>query len=1468
MKMRMSGLIVIAVSILLVHLSGTAMAASPVSPLISTREYISPDQLRPGMTGYGKTVFSGNKLETFKVTVLGVMHHESFDSDMILIRITSGPVVTRHWGIIAGMSGSPIYINGKLAGALAYAWSFSKEPIAGVTPIRQMAENYLPGSIKGLPTPLAKADFAAGATFHAKGAPLRIGNRRINLAQISLGNAGARSADPHTMLLTPVATPVMVSGLGSRAMKELAKLLEPHGLVPMATAGSAPKNLPAKIAPGSAIGVQLVGGDINMTAIGTATYVRNGRVLAMGHPFLGSGPVDLPMTNAYVHGILSSQEVSFKLASGGNIIGRWTEDRPNCVGGMQGEKATVFPGNYTIIDKARGLQKNYAVVFSRLRRLMPMLSAITTNEAVASIIPEDEGTLQADFEVTSEGLPAVHRKNIYSQPLAVGGGIFSLLFGSGGGASSPASEIAAILHTLENNPYKMAFPKQVTLRAEWTKERRVATIEDLRARARRVKPGDKIEVEVFIQPYGKPREMRLVEVEVPRNAPPGRLQVGIAGGMSAQMIKSRLQAVDPQPTNLAQQLELLAKEEKNDDLLVEVSVETSGMEFRGKQLYNLPEVVMETLASSNSSEQRVIRDHFRKLSDVPYVLSGGDVLNFTVETDEKDKAGRGPSVSMGAFGMGLSGGLLRSLLEGGGEGDGGEGDMLHKMQADAPEEKPDKSDESAAEDMPPDMPSFDELQDLESQEPETVTAEGAAEKPKGKSLLRPAGIWEDVTDKDFAKGKTFGTAVNSAGQIDLAPTAKTIYNAPEGMLWAQAADSKGNLYVSSWLDGTVKKINDNGSAKLLLNLKNTEAKDVTVLSLICDAADNVYAAAAPSGTIYRIAPDGKIAKFSSVTAPYVWAMAFDGEKNLLAATGPEGKLFQISPEGTAQVVFTAPDRHVIAMTASSGGAYFATYPRGKVYRLSGGKVSPVYETIPTVTALSLCTDTAGNLFIGTSPSGQIIRINPQGKAKLLYKSQERHIFSMWPAPDGSIYAATGPRGRIYRVFPTGEAEMVWDGKMGNLVALTASSDRLFSSLSITRQLIRLDLKGDTEGTFESSVFDASGPSNWGQIRWQSSLPQSSSVTLQTRAGNTAFPDSTWSDWSAPYSNATGENITATASRYLQYRATLKSASAGWPSLRRVQVFYFNLNRPPELKLLEPAHGPVWSGKKSVKWTATDPDKGDTLTYQVFYSGDQGKTWTEIKEPEKKKEEAKKPEAKKPEEKSKPAEKGKGKEKPKDNAKPAEKAPAAPAPAAGVKAEENDTRDTGDNDAAASTDKPDQEEPDAAAAETKPTEKKAGEEATKEAAEEKPKEEAKPAGPTKATSMNWDTTKATDGLYLIKVIASDKQSNPKDPMSDERISDPVRVDNTAPTIGLDKTPTPAAPPAKVKVTDAGTYVASAEYRVDKGDWKGALSEDGIYDGQTEMVVIDPADLTSGEHTLELRARDGVGNEATGEVKYKK
>jgi sugar lactone lactonase YvrE len=1382
-------------------------AAAVAPPIISDSEILTPDEIRPGMTGYGLTVFEGNKIERFNVSVIGVLRGWEFDADVILIRITSGPVVTRKWGIISGMSGSPIYINGKLVGALALGWTFSTEPIAGVTPIRQMVENYSPGSlVPGRRASLSSPTHAlAGATLLPEGAPLKIGGRLIQRARISYQTqSDTASSDANTMMLTPVATPVMVNGLGSSAIAALAGVLEPYGLVPTAGGGKAPMRLTATPRPGDAIGVQLVGGDIDLTAVGTVTYVKNGRVLAMGHPFLGTGAIDLPMVNAYIHGILPSQNFSFKIASSGNaIIGRWTEDRTWSLGGVLGEKPQTFPASFEMIDKSRGVHKKYSALFGRHRMLTPVLAAISVESAVTSIAPSGEGTLRTELEIDAKGLPALKRQNCYSRPTGGAGGILSMLLG-GGGADSPGMELYSLLDTLENNSFGAVPAERVSLRAEWVSERLAATIEEVRSRKSRVRPGDKIEIEIIIQPWGKPKETRVVEVEVPRNVSPGRLQVGIGGGLDALMLKARIQAFDPSPIDFAQQWEILAKQEKNDDLLVEMALGTVGVELKGRQLLHLPYVVTEVVKSANISGGRVIRDHQGRRMNVPYVLSGVEVLTFIVETDEKEKSGRGPAAEAPAAGPPVPSGMLKELFE-------TEGEMSSQARfLQLEDEGLGEEGEEAEEESPPEMPSWDEVEELESQEPEPAPAEEPGKKPKEKGVLRGPQIWRQTESKDFAQGKTFGTAVNTSGQVDLAPAAKSLYEAQEGLLWAQASDGEGNLYVGSWMSGKVIKISPEGTASVVL-----ESSDIAILALAVDPAGIVYAAAAPSGIIYRITPEGKSSEFCKLPAPYVWALLIDGEKGLLAATGPEGELFCISSEGKAELVFQAPDRHVIALAAAPEGILFAaTYPKGKVYRIRDGKIEPFYETVAGVTALSLAVDSKGNLFVGTSAVGRIIQIDSQARPRLFYESKERHIFALWPAEDGSVYAATGPRGRIYRVFPDGSASMLWDAKAGNVVGMTENDGGLCAVQAGERRVISLDLEGGAQGEFLSAVLDATGPSNWGQIRWQADLPEDASLILETRTGGTGFPDSAWSDWSTPYLDSSGENISSPQARYLQYRATLRSAGPARPALRQVEVFYMTVNRPPQLQLLSPVQAPVWSGKQNIKWSATDPDK-DSLTYQVFYSADNGQTWTEIKEPVKKAEEP---------------------------------------PAAAASAAENNAADPGEAAILAMLDKA------GAAKEGQQTPSAP----VKPGAKEKPKAEP----PTKATSMSWDTAKVSDGIYLIKVVASDRQSSPRDALSDERISEPFRIDNTPPLIVLDKREANAPPPSKIEAVDAGTYVTGAEYRVDEGEWSGAYCEDGIYDSQREVVLIDSDDLPAGEHLLQVKVRDSVGNEATNEVRYKK
>lgn len=1439
MRLRTLTLLICAMALGLTALSLPARAATPVAPpMFSPAEIIPADQIKGGMTGYGLSVFKGTKPERFNCTVIGVLRKWDFNADLIMIRITSGPVVTRKWGIIAGMSGSPIYFNGKLAGALAYAWSFSKEPIAGVTPIRQMAENFSPGA---MPRPVSAGSllqspataWLAGSTLVPRNGPLHIGGRAIERAQILFRRPAAASSDPHTMTLVPVATPLMVSGLSGGAIAELGKVLEPYGLAAMPGGGKSPVKLASQPKPGDAIGVQLVGGDIDLTAVGTVTYVNRGRILAMGHPFMGTGSIDLPIVNAYVHGILSNMESSFKLASAGDtIIGRWTQDRPWSLGGVLGQAAPTFPGAFSLWDKERGLHKQYRVRFGRHRQLTPILAAGVVGSAIDSIAPSGEGTLETDLTVAAQGLPVMHRKNIYSRPNGGGGDLLFVLLGGGGG--SPTSDAMMLLDALENNSFGPVLPERVELRAIWTRERRAAAIEEARARVKRVRPGDRIPIEVLIQPWGKPKETQVIEVEVPRNAPPGRLQVGIAGGLAARAIKARLQISDPSPTNFAQEWDLYAKEEKNNDLLVEVALESSGLELNGRQLPNLPQFAVEVIQSANVSGVRVIRDHVRRTSDMPYVLSGGEVLSFIVETDEKEKAGRAPSVSAPSAEMGLPGGLLKGILE----SEGSEGEAIGEIrQVDEQDNEPDDagaspSGEDAAATTPPEMPSWDEVSEVESQQAESTPGEKPTEQPKGKSILRSAGIWEDTLDKDFTKGKTFGTAVSTSGEVRLAPQARTLYSATDGLLWAEAADGRGNLYVGSWADGRVRRISSQGVASVVFI-----SPDVAVQSLAFDAAGNLYAGTAPSGTIYRITAQGRASEFAHLPAPYIWALLAD-EKGLLAATGPEGKLFRIGADGKPQLLFQAPDRFVIALAAGPQGVvYAATYPKGKIYRITGDKVEPFYETVAGVTALSLAVDQAGNLIVGTSPEGRVIVVDPQGKSRLLYRSPERHIFALRPAPDGSVYAATGPRGRIYRLLPDGNAEVVWEAKVGHVLAMVENAGVLQANLAGARQIIDLDLTGGSDGTFVSQVFDASGPSKWGQLRWQADMPEGTSLTLQTRSGNTGYPDATWSDWSAPYPNPTGENITSPDARYLQYQATLRSTNAQRPALREVETFYMTHNRPPELKLLAPVQSPLWSGKKSIKWSATDPDK-DTLAYEVFYSGDQGKTWTKIEEPVKKEE------------------------------KPAE-APAttpAPAEAAATEPAEKTEKPTAQGAETNATAEP----AEAAGATEEKGEKRAepAEDTTTTTTPPKAAAERPAPTPMKATSMTWDTTKVTDGVYIIRVVASDRQSSPEGGLSDTRVTEPFRIDNTPPTIQLEKAKEPVAPPTKVAVSDSGTYVASVEYRVDKGDWKGAVAEDGIYDAQSEAALIAAAELPAGQHTLQLRARDGVGNEATGEVKYSK
>ncbi len=299
--------------------------------LSQAQPYWQVDDVRAGMKGQGRTVIKGTKIETFDAEVLGVLRNTSPGRDLVLCRL-SGLNLDRT-GVIAGMSGSPICINGKLLGAVAYAWPYGKEPIAGVTPFVQMREFVAAYEKREL------AEQAAPRRVGLK-APLHVGGQSYDTVTVSEDFTDPQPAAADGLWLVPLRTPVMASGMSPRSLSLLRGELGRFGMVPM-QGGGAGCNIPAEernigIEAGGALSVALITGDFDLSGIGTVTHVEGKRVYGWGHPFMGMGVCDMPLMTGYVHTIYPRQSLSFKMGSPLRTVGTISADVSTCIAGWLG----------------------------------------------------------------------------------------------------------------------------------------------------------------------------------------------------------------------------------------------------------------------------------------------------------------------------------------------------------------------------------------------------------------------------------------------------------------------------------------------------------------------------------------------------------------------------------------------------------------------------------------------------------------------------------------------------------------------------------------------------------------------------------------------------------------------------------------------------------------------------------------------------------------------------------------------------------------------------------------------------------------------------------------------------------------------------------------------------------------------------------------------------------------------------
>ncbi len=381
-------------------------------------KFMSVDEVRPGMKGIGRTVFQGTTIEDFNVDILGVLKNSiAPKQDMILARLSGGPLEST--GVIAGMSGSPVYIDGRLIGAVAFAFPFAKEPIAGIQPIAQML-NLL--DVQPAPLHVANASISfpsvsPGEFVHnlieqtAAGRPLH----ELLLPQ-SMWSSGATSA---TASLMHIQTPVMLSGVTQAAMQQFMPFFNAFGFSPVQAGGSASSAVRAaatnqKLEPGSSVNVEMIRGDFNYSANGTVTYVDGDKVYAFGHPNLGNGPTDLPMSQGYVIALLPNVQNSFKLAVPLDVVGSFKQDRNTGIAGLTGVQSKMIPVTLSLKSSSNVVNK-YNFEIANDRFLTPLLMNFAIfNSITASERALGEMTLAVSGKIRLKDNDSVNIGNIFT----------------------------------------------------------------------------------------------------------------------------------------------------------------------------------------------------------------------------------------------------------------------------------------------------------------------------------------------------------------------------------------------------------------------------------------------------------------------------------------------------------------------------------------------------------------------------------------------------------------------------------------------------------------------------------------------------------------------------------------------------------------------------------------------------------------------------------------------------------------------------------------------------------------------------------------------------------------------------------------------------------------------------------------------------------------------------------------------
>ena len=1205
------------------HYQAAHSAARPRMPdgfAIPSSEIMPVAKIHPGMEGYGLTVFHGTTISRFKVKVIDILRKQYMGRDLILCRMSGGPITERGANIIAGMSGSPVYFDGKLAGAVSMGYEWPKEPVAMVTPIEYMSDAFNPR----LP---ARPQFTS----------LLPGLHTPAFADAGLGtrSEGPGGGADDSFTARPLLTPIFASGISAAAAARFSSVLAPYGLRVESGpgGGKAPASAnTAPVVPGSMIGVYFCTGDIELGGYGTVTYRRGNHILAFGHPLMELGPIDFPISRCYVADVFSGYPRSEKMCLDGPIVGSLKQDRPWSVMGVIGQSAHMVPLTLSVMDDQLGSSRTFHVQCIDHPLLTSMVADLAAQEAVSMVRSYPaESMVDVRVEVDPVGMRPVVRQNTF----------FDYLNPQGMGVESLA-EMDRILDLLENNPFRVARIGAIKVSMHIRAGRDTSTIERIAIEKSTVAPGGTIRADVTLRRWKGATYVVPMGIKVPADAPTGAANLIVTGGMLSGAaaaptmgggfvigIGAGGRAASDPASSLDDMITRFLKTEKNTDLVGRVVLSQSpSLNVTGERLYDLPPAISAAIQTSKATGAFPLPDEAKTIYPMSEMIVGAQSLPITIRRD--DDTGK---PSTGAAHPGADDTAFRP------DGDPGQSSDASASDSDAawagapgspaadtsiPIVDPVSNAGMIPADVkggtgnggpggtkaivPPGGASAELVAPHKGPTPTATTA--ATSTPTLPSSDAPADaiekklqVWTLHTESDFGAGRATGVSVSSMGSLTIAPHIQKVKTLEkESFVWVARPDGERGMFIGTGNNGMVYRMDL--AQNLSVALKTTE---MDVLSLATGPNGVAYAGTAPHGAIYRIPANGPASAdpFFKTGRRYVLALVVDHAGSVYAGTNG-GCIYKINPDGVGSVWFQSDEAHICSLAVTASGDILAgTSPSGLVYRITpDGHSSVLWDSDDTsVSALAALPN--GDILAGTAPKGQIIRISADGSGATQVLKTDKPVHDM-ALVGSSVYVASGTA--IYQILPSNEVRKITNQDDQDLLTLGAMPTGGLIAGTGNIATIYAVGPGDGKNLYRTQVRDADGTAVWGHIRWTGDQPAGSTVGFETRSGNTALPDASWSPWASCKVGDDGSSVASPKARYIQMRVSLMPGARDASSvIRSISLTYIPENRPPTVTLTTPIAGALVHGKSELQWLGHDPD-GDALLYTVSYSTDDGTTW--------------------------------------------------------------------------------------------------------------------------------------------------------------------------------------------------------------------------------------------------------------------